>query len=287
MKVLKTSISALLISSVLMSPAFANDSEGIIASQHSTVVGDLDESQKHEVEAIISSGMKEKWTDHQFNQALSKYGMKKEPMIAPYKTNVGIESLRGQVYMPAPTTFTYDSGRKRVITGQMTWYSDSTGKPYWAYDKSIAGNMGGEDEIGLYLSNGAKDNIRVFDSSMKSEDRCGSVYYHGGSPYTRHHESDTGVLHKAQDTVINRIGSGCGYTWNNVDYNFDTAWVYMYMEKRNTTQKVDVDVRTQFAHTWSTTVINSFSFGLDSFGFGYSNPSYGWDTVSVPYRLIW
>lgn len=63
------------------------------------------------------------------------------------------------------------------------------------------------------------------------DSRWEAVYYHGGSIYTRHYENDLAVLHKAQGTVVSRFGSGCGYSWNNMDYNFDTAWVYMYLEQ--------------------------------------------------------
>lgn len=260
----------------------------VVSSAKEKVSGHFTETEKAEIHSIIVTGTKLGWSDEEFNKALKKFGMNKEKTQAINKNDVYIESTRGDVYMPAPSVYTYDSGTKKMVVGQMTWRSDAYGKPYWFDDKYADGAMGGEDAIGIYLSNAARDNIRVFDSYFQSEDRCGGTYDFGGSAYTRNQISDAGAVHKAQDTKIWKYGSGCQYLYNGYDYNWDSAWAYIYMEKRDPSVSVDFDVRTSFSHTWETTYINSISLGYDSIGFGYSNAAYGWDKPSdYATRISW
>lgn len=151
----------------------------------------------------------------------------------------------------------YDAAQAQwVVSGGGYWVNDAA----WKAEKILRGY----DGIGVKLYNTSGTyNTRVLYSS---------VYYSDGGSNERRHNNPSvsdgrqGVFFQYEDAKITGGLFGSNDTY--LGKHFSATSVY-----DNNFSNFHGYARTQYTHTWSNSVINSISIGVDSFGIGVTDVS--------------
>lgn len=166
--------------------------------------------------------------------------------------------------------------REYIVEGHMQWKRkpDYDSTPYWYYDITQEGEVGGYEGVGLEVE--YHENTNLVDYSLVSLNSKGNLYRHrNADDWDRH----VGVTYKVQDYAEYNFVEPS--TWRNWDYTFDSYHIYTYWTLDGPIGRLGIKHR--YGHTWDSTSVTSTSIGWPGgISFTFSSSSNRWDAVSNP-----
>jgi hypothetical protein len=200
------------------------------------------------------------------------------------RTSPAKNSVREDLNVPAPKIDRVDGPfphgeHEYVAIGKWKWrdsaYANDTGKG--AVNEPA--NIGGDDGFAIRLDSG----MEMLNYGLTI---CGNGHSYGCRSFSRTDDSSTfGAGFEEQDTldfsedVLNQPP-----TYNADDTMF-SGTESVYFRARNKCIK-SVQAWSRYAHTWSSTAVDSIDIGKDSIGFGWHSEGHDWKIGSHPSNAV-
>ncbi len=202
----------------------------------------------------------------------------KQPMNSSQDISIQSDGST-QVTMYTPT-ISYDSYTgEYIFQGKMKWKTgtDSCSTPYWYNDITSEGNVGGYDEMGIWLN--TSSNMMLTDHFLQTFYRYPTRPGHGSTTVTQPKDwFSGGVVFQNQDkSQYDFVDYTC--TSKNWDYSWDSTVITMYI-KLTGSKSGTFELHSQVGHSWSSTTINSLGISTSGVSVGWSSSSNKWEIES-------
>jgi hypothetical protein len=200
------------------------------------------------------------------------------------RTSPAKNSVREDLNVPAPKIDRVDGPfphgeHEYVAIGKWKWndsaYANDTGKG--AVNEPA--NIGGDDGFAIRLDSG----MEMLNYGLTI---CGNGHSYQCRSFTRTDDSSTfGAGFEEQDTLdFSEDPLNQPPTYNADDTMF-SGTESVYFRARNKCVK-SVQAWSRYAHTWSSTAVDSIDIGKDSIGFGWHSEGHDWKIGSHPSNAV-